>query len=53
MEDPRYYELREHLITFLNDKSHIRPSREPTFKPSPDMAAELASHGLPLTGIAA
>jgi nitrate/nitrite transport system ATP-binding protein len=44
MEDPRYYELREHLITFLNDKSHIRPSREPAFKPSPDMAAELASH---------
>lgn len=53
MEDPRYYELREHLITFLNDKSHIRPSREPAFKPSPDMAAELASHGLPLSGIAA
>ncbi len=53
MEDPRYYDLREHLITFLNDKSHIRPSCEPTFKPSPDMAAELASHGLPLTGIAA
>jgi nitrate ABC transporter ATP-binding subunit len=53
MEDPRYYELREPLITFLNDKSHIRPSREPTFKPSPDMAAELASHGLPFSGIAA
>jgi nitrate/nitrite transport system ATP-binding protein len=44
MEDPRYYELREHLITFLNDKSHIRPSREPSFKPSPDMAAELSGH---------
>ena len=44
MEDPRYYELREHLITFLNDKSHIRPSREPEFKPSPDMAAEMAAH---------
>ncbi|MBE2283504.1 MAG: ABC transporter ATP-binding protein [Prosthecobacter sp.] len=47
MEDPRYYELREHLITFLNDKSHIRPSREPEFKPSPDMAAEMAAHGMP------
>jgi ABC-type nitrate/sulfonate/bicarbonate transport system ATPase subunit len=53
MEDPRYYELREHLITFLNDKSHIRPSREPQFKPSPDMAAELASHSLSLTTAAA
>jgi nitrate ABC transporter ATP-binding subunit len=42
MEDPRYYELRAHLITFLNDKSHIRPSREPDFKPSADMAAELS-----------
>ncbi|HYF36314.1 MAG TPA: ABC transporter ATP-binding protein [Prosthecobacter sp.] len=44
MEDPRYYELREHLITFLNDRSHIRPSREPSFKPSADMAAEMAAH---------
>ena len=44
MEDPHYYELRERLITFLNDRSHIRPSREPEFKPSPDMAAELAAH---------
>jgi hypothetical protein len=46
MEDPRYYELREHLITFLNDKSHIRPSKEPAFKPSPDMAAEMAMHAV-------
>ena len=44
MEDPLYYELRAHLITFLNDKSHIRPSREPKFIPSPDMAAEIADH---------
>jgi len=44
MEDSRYYELRERLITFLNDKSHIRPSRDPKFVPSPDMAAELATH---------
>jgi ABC-type nitrate/sulfonate/bicarbonate transport system ATPase subunit len=53
MEDPRYYELREHLITFLNDKSHIRPSREPKFIPSPDMAAELAAHAFPFPTAAA
>jgi ABC-type nitrate/sulfonate/bicarbonate transport system ATPase subunit len=27
LEDPRYYELREHLITFLNERSHLRPGR--------------------------
>jgi nitrate ABC transporter ATP-binding subunit len=53
MEDPRYYELRERLITFLNDRSHIRPSREPEFKPSPDMAAELAAHAFNLPTAAA
>ncbi|MDP1590174.1 MAG: nitrate ABC transporter ATP-binding protein [Prosthecobacter sp.] len=53
MEDPRYYELRERLITFLNDKSHIRPSREPAFKPSPDMAAELDAHAFPFPTAAA
>ncbi len=47
MEDPRYYDLREHLITFLNDRSHLRPSKDPQFKPSPDMAEELRAHGLP------
>lgn len=47
MEDPRYYELREHLITFLNDRSHIRPSSEPDFTPSADMAAEMAAHAFP------
>ena len=40
MADPRYYDLRHLLIGFLNDRSHIRPSREPGFVPSPDMAAE-------------
>lgn len=49
MEDPRYYELREHLITFLNDRSHIRPSREPNFQPSADMAAEMTTPTLPLS----
>lgn len=48
MEDPRYYDLREHLITFLNDRSHLRPSKDPAFKPSPDMAEELRSHRLPV-----
>ena len=42
LADPRYYEFREHLITFLNDRSHIRPSREPGFRPSPGLAAEYA-----------
>ena len=53
MEDPRYYELREHLITFLNDRSHIRPSHDPKFVPSPDMAAELAGHALSFPAAAA
>lgn len=53
MEDPRYYDLREHLITFLNDRSHLRPSRDPQFKPSPDMAAELRSSDLPFPAPAA
>lgn len=47
LADPRYYELREHLITFLNDRSHIRPSREPGFHPSPGLAAEYARAALP------
>jgi nitrate/nitrite transport system ATP-binding protein len=53
MENPRCYELREHLITLLNDKSHIRPSREQAFKPSPDMQAELATQSMTLPGMAA
>ena len=27
MDHPRYYEYREHLIGFLEDRSHIKPSR--------------------------
>ena len=53
MEDPRYYDLREKLISFLNDRSHIRPSREPFFVPSPDMAAELAASQIPFPTAAA
>ena len=48
MEDPRYYELREQLVTFLNERSHLRPSREPDFKPSPDFAAEISGHHNPM-----
>ncbi len=44
LADPRYYDLRDHLITFLNDRSHIRPSREPNFRPGPVLAAEYARH---------
>jgi len=46
MEDPRYYDLRGHLMTFLNDRSHLRPSKDPKFKPSPEMAAELRGSSL-------
>ncbi len=27
MSDPRYLEIRNHLLTFLNERSHTRPSR--------------------------
>ncbi|MEM9446689.1 MAG: nitrate ABC transporter ATP-binding protein [Verrucomicrobiota bacterium] len=27
MDDPQYYELREHLITFLEERAHIKPSK--------------------------
>lgn len=43
MADPLYYDLRQSLLTFLNERSHIRPSRDPRFEPSPDFAAELAA----------
>ena len=46
MEDPRYYELRERLITFLNERSHVRPSREPNFVPSQELAAEIPGQHL-------
>ncbi len=36
VEDPRYSECRRHLLTFLNGRSHIRPSREPGFVPFED-----------------
>jgi nitrate ABC transporter ATP-binding subunit len=36
MEDPQYAECRRHLLTFLTERSHIRPSREPGFVPFDD-----------------
>jgi nitrate/nitrite transport system ATP-binding protein len=57
LADTRYYDLRHHLITFLNERSHVRPSREPGFRPGPDLAAEYAGHAHRLppeeTGLAA
>jgi nitrate/nitrite transport system ATP-binding protein len=44
LHDPQCRELRNHLLTFLNERSHIRPSRDADFTPSPDLAAELAAH---------
>ena len=46
LHDPQSRDLRGHLLTFLNERSHIRPSRESSFVPSPDFAAELSAPGL-------
>lgn len=35
MADPRYYEMREHLITFLNERSHLKGRFQPAPPPSP------------------
>jgi nitrate ABC transporter ATP-binding subunit len=37
LADPRYPEIRNHLLTFLNERSHIRPSR--IVSPEPEMIA--------------
>ena len=29
LADPRYQEIRDHLLTFLNERSHLRPSQQP------------------------
>jgi nitrate ABC transporter ATP-binding subunit len=49
LADPRYQELRNHLLTFLNERSHIRPSR--LAPPQPEMIGARSS-GLP-AGVAA
>jgi nitrate/nitrite transport system ATP-binding protein len=38
LEDPEYYRLREELIGFLEERSHIRPTRPPTPPSAPAMA---------------
>jgi nitrate/nitrite transport system ATP-binding protein len=43
---PEYQALRSRLLDFLNERSHIRPSKEPDFRPSQDLAAEWALHGM-------
>ena len=40
MADPRYVEIRSHLLTFLHERSHLRPSRIAAMK----SAESVASH---------
>lgn len=47
LADPQYYVLREHLITFLNERSHLRPSRTATPAPVPDITTGSAAAVLP------
>lgn len=35
LEDPLYYEIREHLIGFLNERSHLRPASRSSAPPPP------------------
>lgn len=39
MEHPDYYKYREHLITFLEERAHIRPEKKAPEKPSDDLPA--------------
>lgn len=45
MHRAEYDQLREYLIHFLNEKSHVRPSREKNFRPSPGLELELLRQG--------
>ena len=40
MADPRYPEIRNHLLTYLNERSHIRPSRIAALKAEEAQATE-------------
>ena len=42
LEDPEYYRLREHLITFLEERSHLRPGAPADSQPPPH-----DTHGAP------
>lgn len=48
--DPRYLEIRNHLLTFLNGRSHIRPSR--IQQTNPTQQHESASIELPSSAAA-
>jgi nitrate/nitrite transport system ATP-binding protein len=45
MADPSYLEIRNHLLTFLHDRSHIRPSRIAALKSAE--AVPSGPHGTP------
>ena len=45
MADPRYLEIRNHLLTYLNERSHIRPSRIAALQASETEAMETCHAG--------
>ena len=51
MADPRYLEIRNHLLTFLNERSHIRPSRIAALRSGETESAP--SHAAPAAGLRA
>jgi len=49
LEDPEYYRLREHLITFLEERAHTKTNLEPGPTPPPPAPTQTngRSHGKP------
>ena len=45
MEDPEYYRLRQHLITFLEDYAHQHPARESVIETSHQTPKPPPTHG--------
>ncbi|MFT4176001.1 MAG: ABC transporter ATP-binding protein [Luteolibacter sp.] len=43
LADPRYPEIRNHLLTFLNERSHIRPSKIAAAQTSTETPGEIHS----------